>query len=337
MVLGNHVKERFFGAAAAGLHMSRSLSIFRTHSPLSRARSPLSRTHSPLSVYPLSLPRRAKAEDNIIAPHEPVVNGNIDNIGKCQAIFRSLGGSAGRDSSGDRMAVVTGASSGIGREVARLLSVSGWEVHNVSRRACCVPGVKNHVFDLSVPQQAHEAAQSLLAEVATSSAPRTMTVVHNASTHFEDRVMASDPAHMAEALNVSVVAPSILNGALARHMSTGSSIIFVGSTLSEKAVAGRLSYVTAKHATVGLMRSSTQDLFGTGIHTACVCPGFTDTPMLQKAMSKAPEEAAAFVSNFVSIGRLLTAEEIAQVILFAIGNPGVNGSVIHANGGQRET
>jgi NAD(P)-dependent dehydrogenase (short-subunit alcohol dehydrogenase family) len=235
------------------------------------------------------------------------------------------------------MAVVTGASSGIGREVARLLSVSGWEVHNVSRRACCVPGVKNHVFDLSVPQQAHEAAQSLLAEVATSSAPRTMTVVHNASTHFEDRVMASDPAHMAEALNVSVVAPSILNGALARHMSTGSSIIFVGSTLSEKAVAGRLSYVTAKHATVGLMRSSTQDLFGTGIHTACVCPGFTDTPMLQKAMSKAPEEAAAFVSNFVSIGRLLTAEEIAQVILFAIGNPGVNGSVIHANGGQRET
>jgi hypothetical protein len=37
------------------------------------------------------------------------------------------------------------------------------------------------------------------------------------------------------------------------------------------------------------------------------------------------------------MGRLLTAEEIAKVILFAIGNPGVNGSVIHANGGQRET
>jgi 3-oxoacyl-[acyl-carrier protein] reductase len=334
MVLGNHGKESFFGAAAAGLHISRSLSIFRAHTPLSRTRSPLPRTHFPLLVYPLSLPRRAKEE----APHEPVVNGNIGNIGKCQAVVRSLGGPAGRGSSGDRMAVVSGASSGIGREVARLLSISGWEVHNVSRRACSVPGVKNHVFDLSVPQQAQAAAQSLLAEVATSSAPkRTMTVVHNASTHFEDSVMASDPAHMAEALNVSVVAPSILNGALARHMGTGSSIIFVGSTLSEKAVAGRLSYVTAKHATVGLMRSSTQDLFGSGIHTACVCPGFTDTPMLQKAMSKAPEEAAAFVSNFVSIGRLLTAEEIAQVILFAIGNPGVNGSVIHANGGQRET
>jgi hypothetical protein len=153
MVLGNHGKESFFGAAAAGLHISRSLSIFRTHTPLSRTHSPLSRTHFPLLVYPQSLPRRAKEE----ALHEPGVNGNI---GKCQAVVRSLGGSAGRESSGDRMAVVTGATSGIGREVARLLSISGWEVHNVSRRACSVPGVKNHVFDLSVPQQAHEATQS---------------------------------------------------------------------------------------------------------------------------------------------------------------------------------
>ena len=128
MVLGNHGKESFFGAAAAGLHISRSLSIFRTHTPLSRTQSPLSRTHFPLLVYPLSLPRRAKEE----ALHEPGVNGNI---GKCQAVVRSLGGSAGRDSSGDRMAVVTGASSGIGREAARLLAHCGWEVEECTRHS----------------------------------------------------------------------------------------------------------------------------------------------------------------------------------------------------------
>lgn len=85
----------------------------------------------------------------------------------------------------------------------------------------------------------------------------------------------------------------------------GSSVIFVGSTLSEKAVANRASYVTTKHAVVGLMRSYVQDLFGSGVHTAVVCPGFTDTPMLQAAMASDPEGSAKFIQGFVSCGRLI--------------------------------
>eukprot|EP01043_Picozoa_sp_COSAG02_P056833 COSAG02_NODE_6801_length_3352_cov_170.007378_3_plen_92_part_00 len=52
---------------------------------------------------------------------------------------------------------------------------------------------------------------------------------------------------------------------------------FVGSTLSEKAVANTASYVTAKHAMVGLMRATCQDLAAAAapVHTALVCPGFT--------------------------------------------------------------
>jgi 3-oxoacyl-[acyl-carrier protein] reductase len=85
----------------------------------------------------------------------------------------------------------------------------------------------------------------------------------------------------------------------------GSSVIFIGSTLSEKAVANRASYVTTKHAVVGLMRSYVQDLFGSGVHTAVVCPGFTDTPMLQTAMTSDPEGSAKFIESFVSCGRLI--------------------------------
>jgi len=67
-----------------------------------------------------------------------------------------------------------------------------------------------------------------------------------------------------------------------------------------QAVQGRMSYVTAKHGTVGMMRSCAQDLFGMGIHTACICPGFTNTPMLQDAMAKGGDDSKRFIENFVS-------------------------------------
>ena len=72
-----------------------------------------------------------------------------------------------------------------------------------------------------------------------------------------------------------------------------------------------------------------QDLFGKGIHSACICPGFTDTPMLRHAIAgnarpdqagpeqaEPPAQPAAaadeFFRNFVSLGRLLTSPEIAR-------------------------
>mmetsp|Transcript_6836 Transcript_6836/g.11293 ORF Transcript_6836/g.11293 Transcript_6836/m.11293 type:complete len:121 (+) Transcript_6836:250-612(+) len=112
-----------------------------------------------------------------------------------------------------------------------------------------------------------------------------------------------------------------------------SSIIFIGSTLSEKAVGGTLSYSTSKHAVVGLMRATTQDLFGTGIHTSLVCPGFTDTPMLRKHLG---DDADSIASNN-AYGRLVKPEEIAKLVLTTAHSPALNGSVLHANLGQHQT
>mmetsp|Transcript_34488 Transcript_34488/g.63897 ORF Transcript_34488/g.63897 Transcript_34488/m.63897 type:complete len:119 (-) Transcript_34488:226-582(-) len=118
-------------------------------------------------------------------------------------------------------------------------------------------------------------------------------------------------------------------------MTRGSSIIFVGSTLSEKAVSGALTYSTSKHALVGLMRATTQDLFGSGIHCVMVCPGFTDTPMLRKHLSD-PEVLSAIASNN-SFNRLVEPSEIASVVTDASLSPVLNGAIIHANLGQKET
>ena len=116
-------------------------------------------------------------------------------------------------------------------------------------------------------------------------------------------------------------------------MRAGSAILYLGSTLSEKAVPGSYSYVITKHATIGMMRATCQDLAGRGVHTACICPGFTDTEMLRQHV---PESAMEDVCAMSAYNRLIDPDEIAETLFWAANNPVINGAVLHANLGQVE-
>ena len=95
-------------------------------------------------------------------------------------------------------------------------------------------------------------------------------------------------------------------------------------------------YVTSKHAIVGMMRATCQDLANTGIHTVCVCPGFTDTEMLRTHVGQ-DEEILKSIASLSTFNRLINPEEIAAAIQFAAKNPVMNGAVMHANLGQIES
>ena len=125
----------------------------------------------------------------------------------------------------------------------------------------------------------------------------------------------------------------MLNRLLLPHMTEGSSILYVGSTLGEKAVPGSFSYVVSNHASIGMMRASCQDLAGTGVHTACINPGFTDTEMLRDHI---PDDVMPDIAQMSAFGRLIEPAEIGKTLLFAAQNPVINGSVINANLGQIE-
>ena len=84
---------------------------------------------------------------------------------------------------------------------------------------------------------------------------------------------------------------------------------------------------------IGMMRATCQDLAGRGIHTACICPGFTDTEMLR---AHVPDDAMASVRAMSAFDRLIDPDEIADCLYWSAQSPVINGSVLHANLGQIE-
>jgi NAD(P)-dependent dehydrogenase (short-subunit alcohol dehydrogenase family) len=228
--------------------------------------------------------------------------------------------------------VITGASRGIGRAAAEFFVDKKWSVINLSRHECTVKDVINIKVDFLNADWV-ESAQSMLKE--TIKKHQKICLVHNAATNEKDNILNLSAPRLRSVLEVNVVVPLQLNQLLIKEMSPDSSIIYVGSTLSEKAIKNAASYVISKHALVGLMRSTCQDLTSTRVHTACICPGFTDTDMLREHMA-GDQNILQVIAEKVTAHRLIEPSEIAEVIWFCANNPVINGSVIHANLGQIE-
>ena len=231
-----------------------------------------------------------------------------------------------------KAAIITGASVGIGQATAQLFLDEGFEVYNLSRRPCPIPAVTNIRCDLASQSSVEETAAQLKTAVAGT---ESIALIYNASQMRKDSVSDCDSDDLRAVLETNVVAINSLNQALVPLMPRGSSILYVGSTLSEKAVPGSFSYVTSKHAQLGMMRATCQDLMGSGVHTALICPGFTDTEMLRTHLGNDPDVMQA-IGAMNSFGRLIEPEEIAELIRWTHHNPVVNGAVLHGNLGQKE-
>lgn len=228
-----------------------------------------------------------------------------------------------------RGVVVTGGSRGIGLATARLFQSLGHEVVSLSRSAPPTMQIEHLAADITDLASVERAADILSERAADWDQT---VLIHNAAVHRRDTVCDLSARDLLAVLSANLAAPQALNQRLIPEMKPGSSILYVGSTLAEKAVAGAASYVAGKHGMIGLMRATCQDLAGSGIHTACVCPGFTDTEMLRAHIGEAVEA----ITGMVAAGRLLKPEEIADLIRVCADSPALNGAVLHANLGQIE-
>ena len=232
-----------------------------------------------------------------------------------------------------KIAIITGASAGIGSATARAFLDTGFVVFNLARRACPVAGVTSIACDLTSASAIAAACDTLALAVAGCSQ---VALIHNASQMRKDTALDCSSDSLGQVLATNVVAVNSLNQRLLPLLPRTSSVLYVGSTLAEKAVAGAFSYVISKHAQLGMMRATCQDLMGSGIHTAMICPGFTDTEMLRTHLGNNREVEAA-VASMNSFNRLIDPGEIAELIRWAHHNPVINGAVLHANLGQKES
>jgi NAD(P)-dependent dehydrogenase (short-subunit alcohol dehydrogenase family) len=232
-----------------------------------------------------------------------------------------------------KLAIITGASVGIGRAAAQAFMDDGFAAINLSRRDCPLAGVENIHCDLASEESIAAACAALRDTVTGASS---VALVYNASQMRKDTVRQCTSDSLRAVLQTNIVGINSLNQQLLPLLPRDSSVLYIGSTLSEKAVGGSFSYVTSKHAQLGMMRATCQDLMGSGIHTALICPGFTDTEMLRTHIGTDPEVEAA-IGSLNSYNRLIAPEEIAELIRWSHHNPVINGAVLHANLGQKES
>ncbi len=232
-----------------------------------------------------------------------------------------------------KVAIITGASVGIGCATAQAFLDEGFAVFNLARRECPIEAVTNLACDLTSQDAIERCIDALETTLAQSTE---VALVHNASQMRKDSANDCASDSLEQVLATNVIAINSLNQRLLPLMPASSSVLYVGSTLAEKAVANSFSYVVSKHAQLGMMRASCQDLMGSGIHTAMICPGFTDTEMLRTHLGNDPAVAEA-IAGMNSFARFIEPEEIAELIRWAHHNPVINGAVLHANLGQKES
>lgn len=229
-----------------------------------------------------------------------------------------------------KLLIITGASSGIGLTTAERFLADGHRVVNLSRRPCPLPDVTHIRCDLGVPEFIDDLKDPLTPLLETA---ETIALIHNAARFDADNAIDTPSENLRRVLEINLIAPNTLDRLIIPFMKPGSSVLFVGSTLSQKAVPGAFSYVTSKHAVIGMMRATCQDLVGRGVHTACICPGFTDTEMLRQHV---PDDVMEQIKSMSTFNRLVEPGEIASLLHWAAHNPAINGSVLHANLGQIE-
>ena len=238
-------------------------------------------------------------------------------------------------------ALVTGGSSGIGLAIARKMLSLGMRVIITGRRQDALDGA---VTDLNGDVTAIQADVSdtasldkLFAEVRARFG-RIDVLVANAGggVHAPLGQIKEDEYDRQFATNVKGIVFTV-QGALPL-LSSGSSIVIVGSTSSIDPGPTISIYGGTKAAVRNMVRSWVSDLKGTGIRINVVSPGPTNTQALRDAFGDHAEEGLAFLKNKSPMGRIGEPEEIAEVAAFLASDAAsyVNGIELFVDGGASQ-
>jgi 2-keto-3-deoxy-L-fuconate dehydrogenase len=205
----------------------------------------------------------------------------------------------------DRIAIVTGGGSGIGRAVAERLTAGGAEVVVANRSESPGRWVRTDVSDEDSVRALFEAVGPELHILVNCAGVL-------ASTERTPDIALAD---WEQAFAVNARGTFLCcKHALAR-MPRGSAIVNVASVAGMVGVPGRAAYGASKGAVIAFTRALAIDHVRDGIRVNCVCPGTIDTPWIDRVIDELGESREALVAR-QPLGRLGTAGEIAEAVAY---------------------
>ncbi len=236
--------------------------------------------------------------------------------------------------------LVTGASRGIGAEIARTLGLCGATVAGTATSDDGAAQItetfkSNNIVGQGYRLNVSEADEcnETLANIEKTMGPITV-LINNAGITRDNLLMRMKEDEWDDIMNVNLKSVYRLSKLVCRNMMKARSgkIINLTSVVGFLGNAGQSNYAAAKAGIVGFSKSLARELGGRNINVNCVAPGFIDTEMTQ---GLAEEQKKALI-NQVPLGRLGEVSDIANTVLFLSSDLSryITGSTIHVNGGM---
>ncbi|QDC44081.1 3-oxoacyl-ACP reductase FabG [Methylophilus medardicus] len=239
-----------------------------------------------------------------------------------------------------QVALVTGASRGIGAAIAQTLgkqgaivigtatTASGAEAITTYLKAAGVTGM-GLALDVTQPEQIEAALKQISDQYGDVS-----ILVNNAGITKDTLLMRMKDDDWDAVLNTNLKSVFRMSQAVLRPMMKARQgrIINISSVVGHMGNAGQTNYAAAKAGMTGFTKSMAQEVGSRGITVNCVAPGFIETDMT----AELPEEIKAKMLERIALGRLGQVEEIAATVAFLASPPAayITGETIHVNGGM---
>ena len=236
-----------------------------------------------------------------------------------------------------RVALVTGASRGIGAAIARVLAEQGMRVVGTATNAAGAESINGvlapmgglgRVLNVTDPASVESLMESIRADLGEP-----VVLINNAGITQDNILMRMKEDEWHQVIDTNLTALYRLSKACVRGMTKArwGRIINVTSVVGSMGNAGQSNYAATKAGAEGMARSLARELGSRSITVNCVAPGFIDTDMT-RALADAQRDA---LQSQIPLGRLGEPDDIAATVAFLASDAGqyITGETIHVNGG----
>ena len=240
----------------------------------------------------------------------------------------------------NEIAFVSGASRGIGKEIALALGAQGAVVIGTATSENGAENISNYLKENDIKGQGmvmnvtNQDSITDTVKAITEGFGAPSILINNAGITRDNLVMRMKDAEWDDIMNTNLSSIFKVSKACLRGMMKAKKgrIISIASVVGVTGNAGQANYAAAKAGVIGFSKSLAREVGSRGITVNVVAPGFIDTDMT-KALPEAQREA---LLGQISLGRLGDAAEIANAVAF-LASPGaayITGETIHVNGGM---